>query len=509
MFIEHPLIEKNSLEYRKYQYNLFRKALKKNLMIVLPTGLGKTNIAILLTAEILKNYPESKILVMAPTRPLVNQHYKAFSKFMNIDKEKMVVITGTVKPKKRKNLYLEKQIIFATPQTINNDLEKMRLSLKDFALLVIDEIHHAVGRYAYPFVARKYLEQSEKPRILGLTASPSSQIEKIKEICDKCGIESIEIRTESDEDVSPYVKEKKIEWVEVVLPDSFYQIKEYLDRAYKKRLEKLASMGFIRTIRIPKKVLLELQAKLAIEARRGFKKAFHALSLLGQAIKIEHALLLLETQGIGPLRKYLKKLEGDKKGRSVLRDKDVFEAVKIVNKLSETGAKHPKISKLCSIVSRYLSENPDIRIIVFANYRDSVNEIVSALKNIEGAKPVAFVGQKTLSQKEQIRILNEFREGKYNILVVTSIGEEGLDIPSMDIAIFYEPVPSEIRAIQRRGRVGRQKFGKIIILITKGTRDEAYYWSAKHKEKKMKQLLKRMSKKEERIPVQKDLSAFT
>ena len=193
----------------------------------------------------------------------------------------------------------------------------------------------------------------------------------------------------------------------------------------------------------------------------------------------------------------------------MLRDKDVFEAVKIVNKLSETGAKHPKISKLCSIVSRYLSENPDIRIIVFANYRDSVNEIVSALKNIEGAKPVAFVGQKTLSQKEQIRILNEFREGKYNILVVTSIGEEGLDIPSMDIAIFYEPVPSEIRAIQRRGRVGRQKFGKIIILITKGTRDEAYYWSAKHKEKKMKQLLKRMSKKEETVPVQKDLSAFT
>jgi Fanconi anemia group M protein len=503
MFVEHPLIKTNSLEYRKYQDVLFRKATKKNLMIVLPTGLGKTNIALLLAAERLVQYPESKILVMAPTKPLVSQHHKTFVKFMNFDKEKMVVVTGTVNPKKRGKLYEEKQIIFATPQTINNDIEKGRLSLKDFSLLVIDEVHHAVGRYAYPFVAKKYIEQAKNPRILGLTASPSSQQEKIREICDKCGIESIEIRTEEDEDVTPYIKEKKIQWIEVVLPDSFYQVKEHLDKAHRKRLEKLIALKFLRTTRVPKRVLLDLQGKLAQEARRGFKKAFYALSLLAQAIKIEHALLLLETQGIGPLHRYFKKLKTDKKAGPVLADKNVSRAIYLTEKLFEAGAKHPKISKLCSIVSRYLSENPDAKIIIFANYRDSVNEIVSALKNIEGTKPVAFVGQKTLSQKEQIRILNEFKEGKYNILVVTSIGEEGLDIPSMDIAIFYEPVPSEIRVIQRRGRVGRQKFGKIIILITKGTRDEAYYWSAKSKEKKMKHILKKMSSG------QKDLSVFT
>ena len=77
----------------------------------------------------------------------------------------------------------------------------------------------------------------------------------------------------------------------------------------------------------------------------------------------------------------------------------------------------------------------------------------------------------------------------------TSISEEGLDLPKVDYAIFYEAVPSEIRAIQRRGRVGRQSTGKIIFLLTKGTRDESYYWSAFHKEKRMKSILYNIKKR--------------
>ena len=81
------------------------------------------------------------------------------------------------------------------------------------------------------------------------------------------------------------------------------------------------------------------------------------------------------------------------------------------------------------------------------------------------------------------------------MLVATSVAEEGLDIPNCDLVIFYEPVPSEIRYIQRRGRTGRIKKGRAIILMAKGTRDEAFYWSARRKEGKMKRILKGMQSK--------------
>ena len=149
-------------------------------------------------------------------------------------------------------------------------------------------------------------------------------------------------------------------------------------------------------------------------------------------------------------------------------------------------------------MNQQLREKPDSKIIVFANYRESVKEIVNSLGNVENARPVEFVGQREgITQKEQNERLRNFREGKYNVLVCTSIGEEGLDIPEMDLAVFYEPVPSGIRSIQRRGRVGRQKIGRIVLLITKGTRDEAYYWSARYKEKSMHRTLYGMKKGEQ------------
>ena len=83
-------------------------------------------------------------------------------------------------------------------------------------------------------------------------------------------------------------------------------------------------------------------------------------------------------------------------------------------------------------------------------------------------------------------MVEKFKKGEYNVLVATSVAEEGLDIPATDMVIFYEPVPSEIRSIQRRGRTGRARIGKVVILTIKGTRDIAYLWSSRNKEKKMK-----------------------
>lgn len=381
--------------------------------------------------------------------------------------------------------------------TVQKDLENGRLSLKDFSLLVADEAHHSVGRYAYPYVVRHYLEEADNPRILGLTASPGGTGEKIKEICTNLGIDAVEIRTETDDDVLPYIKEKELDWVYVDLPESFMKIKLLIESVFNKRIASLRKMGYIHKRFASKRDLLGLQQGFSKSIREGNNKAFGGMTYTVQAIKLEHALGLLETQGVNVLERYWSKLrkEPTRTARQLLANKDVSSAMLLTQELVHSGGSHPKIAKLCSIVGEQMVRKKDSRIIIFANFRESVKQIYSVLDRIENVNPVMLVGQKEgLSQKEQMDVIHRYNEGEYNCLITTSIGEEGLDIPAMDIAVFYEPVPSEIRSIQRRGRVGRQKIGRVVVLIARGTRDEAYRWSAMNKERRMHRTLHGMKK---------------
>ncbi len=491
-FVKHKLINDDVIEARSYQANILATAVQKNTLCVLPTGLGKTPIAVLLTARRLEEYPDSKILILAPTRPLVNQHYNFFLKAMNIDSERFGVVTGMIKPGLRSEMYGEKQIIFATPQTIRNDLSEGRISLEDFSLLVIDEAHHAVGKYAYSYIAEKYREVAKHERILSLTASPGGTGQKIREINRNIGIEAVEVRSETDEDVTGWVKKKEVQWAYLELPESFLRIRTMINEEYQKRINSIKKFGPLKGRMVSKKDLISLQRRLYQGLKDGDKRSILLMSFVVQAIKLEHAITLIETQGITVLEKYWKKLRDGKSNsdKRLVSNKNVSGAMHLTRSLFDQGSKHPKIGKLCSLITDQIREKPDSKIIVFANYRESVKSIAGSLGKVDGAKPVEFVGQREgMTQKEQNQRLSDFRDGEYNVLVCTSIGEEGLDIPAMDLAVFYEPVPSGIRSIQRRGRVGRQKVGKIIILITRGTRDEAYHWSGMQKEKAMQKTL--------------------
>ncbi len=508
-YVEHPLVRKDSLESRLYQEAILGRAVENDLLCVLPTGLGKTPIAIVLSVYRLEKYPDSKIMVLAPTKPLIEQHQNSFMEVIDLPEGEFVLLTGMVKPGEREESYKNSKLIFATPQTVENDLKNGRLDISKFSLVVFDEAHHSIGDYAYPYIARVYLSKARNPRILGLTASPGGTREKIREIMKNLGIEKVEIRTEEDYDVAPFVKRKQVEWVQVDLPQTFFNIRESLRKAYEYRLKLLRKLGFTKPIRlVTKRDLLGLQKKFASSGSNQTK--FWGVSLVSQAIKAEHAMSLIETQGINSLETYFRKLRSEKakSSKSLLKDRNVKRAMYLTGELAEEGFEHPKMAKLCGIAGRQLEENPDSKIIVFANYRNMVREIVRSLSGVRNSKPVEFMGQKEgLTQKEQKKRISEFREGEYNILVTTSVGEEGIDIPEMELAVFYEPVPSEIRSIQRRGRVGRTRLGKIIILIARKTRDEAYYWTAHRKERVMKKTLYEM-KGEAEGKRQKSLSDF-
>jgi Fanconi anemia group M protein len=183
---------------------------------------------------------------------------------------------------------------------------------------------------------------------------------------------------------------------------------------------------------------------------------------------------------------------------AIVNDKDIRSAADLVADLYSRGIEHPKLDRLKTILVHHFKNNKKTNVMVFAHFRTSIARIVQELAKIPYVKPVHFIGQankpggKGLRQKEQLDILRKFRSLTFNTLVCSSVGEEGLDIPEVDLVIFYDAVPSEIRTIQRRGRTGRRRPGRVIMLVTKGTKDEGYYWAARHKEKKMRRILSDM-----------------
>jgi len=506
---------------RLYQETIFNSCTEKNTLVVLPTGLGKTAIALMLTAHRLKLFPDSRVLFLAPTKPLVEQHFKTFKKHLNIDENLLSILTGSIQPEKRKEIWERTKIIFSTPQGLENDILSERISLKDVSLVIFDEAHRAIGNYSYCLIADRYHKVALCERILALTASPGSELEKIEEVCNNLFLENIEIRTYDDVDVKPYIKPIETRFIEFELTPELMEIKKYLENCILSKLKKLKEVGFIKNERITKKELLELQGILQSKIARGEQDrgVWSSISIVAEALKVEHAIELLETQSPESLFSYVQKLKEEEKHskskavKNLLKDDNFRYAIELLKNVIDKGIEHPKFIELLRIVKEKVEKENSIKMIIFNNFRENALKIVNALTNI-GIRAHLFIGQtnknnsKGLSQREQREIIERFKRNEFNVLVATSIGEEGLDIPKVDSVIFYEPIPSVIRHIQRRGRTGRNERGELIVLITKGTRDSIYRWAVLHKEKKMlrtlKSLKKRLSFKNERETKIKD-----
>ena len=509
-YISHPLIKKDAIEARLYQQVLAGDVLKKgNTMVVAPTALGKTIVAILVAADRLQKVKNSKVLVLAPSKPLAIQHEDSFKEFLNLP---CTSITGAIKTDERVKRWEESRIVCATPQTVESDLLNGRYDLSSVSLIVFDECHHGVGSYSYVYLASRYVQESNFNLILGLTASPGSDKAKIKEVCANLYIQNIVVKTEDDPDVRPYFNPVEIDWVRVKMSSELEKIKKYVDKALKVRLKALKNMGIIRTVSVGKVDILKARGRIQGEIARSVnpdKELFQAISILSAVINIQHSQELIETQGIQTFNRYIARLrkKKTKAAKSLMWDDNFGRAVKMARDAERHGWEHPKLREVTRILKKELGtddgqtklqssrvtgkDEKSSKIIVFTQYRDTLEMIHEKLEK-EGIKSAKFFGQaakdgqKGLTQKEQKAIIKSFRMGEYDVLLSTSVAEEGIDIPAVDLVVLYEPVPSEVRMIQRRGRTGRKRTGRVKILITNGTRDEAYYWSSVRKEDKMK-----------------------
>jgi len=488
---------------REYQEKIFQTCKEKNCLVVLPTGMGKTLVALMLSIERMQKYPGMKVVLLAPTRPLAEQHMNYFKKHLPELFASMELFTGKVDASKRKELWQKADIIFSTPQCVANDVKNGLYDLKEVCLLIEDECHRCLKSYDYVYVAAEFKKQNKNGRILGLTASPGNDLETIKKINENLGIEAVEIRHRESGDVIEYIQELKTEIIKVELPAEFVKIRELLNRIFLKKVEELKNRKLL-FYPPTKKFLLDCQRNIMRSIASGNKNfnLFGGASACAIAIKIHHAIEMIETQGTSQTYNYLKNIiEEARVGKSkasgqIVKNPDFNKAYLLLTELIQKNIEHPKLSRLIEAIKQEFEKKKKARIIVFANYRDTAIRI-SKLINEIGIKATVFVGQAMkdgvgLSQKEQQGIIKDFSLGLIDVLVCTSIGEEGLDIPEVDAVIFYEPIPSAIRRIQRIGRTARLKSGKLIILITIKTRDEAYHYASIAKEKKMHGILRNM-----------------
>jgi Fanconi anemia group M protein len=519
--VEHPKIRPGVLEDRLYQSHIAQSAIARNTLVVLPTGLGKTAIALRVVAEYLERAPDRSVLLMAPTRPLVLQHAKSVAD--SLVGPPPVVLTGTVSPERRSALLSPPQVIVATPQVVGNDLVRGQFPLDRLSLIVFDEAHRAIGDYPYVAIGRAN-QAGLRARVLAMTASPGSRLEKIRSVWSNLGIEHVEYRTSDDVDVQPYVHHIGVEQVEVAVPAEVQHLAIRVRAALRHQTDRLVELHLLAPGVVGKRELLDLGSKLhqqvaASRARGETAPAnlWAAVTAQSAAMKASHALELVETQGVGAFRAFLERQEADRPSpaiRAFLKDEEIVAAREVLKGIT---LEHPKVEAAITIVTAQLLASPASRVIVFTQYRQTAELLEQEFARLSGGpvRAARFVGQASrdgmdgMSQKEQSALLDRFRSGAINCLIATSVAEEGLDVPSVDMVVFYEPVPDVIRSIQRRGRTGRARPGRAVVLVAQGTRDVGLQRGAKGKERRMHEMLETIEQEARRGTVRPPAARLT
>ena len=501
--LHHNGLQDGVVEARAYQLEAVDVALSSSTLLVLPTAAGKTAVAWMAMAEMLER-TNGWALMIAPTAALVKQHLDDLELVFDKDLTKPISMSGAIPPNKREGMWNRGRLVVSTPQVVRNDVNRGLVDLSDCCLLIIDEAHHSTGERAEAQVADLYLEFANEPLILGMTASPGSNTEKVEEICNRLGVARIHLRTSEDNMLSEHLANLDIEELKVRVPNEIRELAEPLVQWQESIVERERRLGrYVMPGAVTHRGLANAMDRANLAVRRGQSDAYGSMSRIGLAMSLHHLINHLLCQGLAAAREFLDRKEtgedaGKKNTQNLLRDSRIRS---LRDSLAEMPESHSKVGAVRRLVRERIRRDSESRIIVFATYRDTVSALETALLNLKDVRPIQFIGQSKrgsgtgLTQKQQVERIESFRSGEGNVLIATSVGEEGLDIPTADLVIFYEPVASEIRTIQRRGRTGRQRDGDVVVLIAEDTRDEGARAAALRREQNMHRAVARVGRK--------------
>jgi ATP-dependent DNA helicase MPH1 len=504
---------------RDYQFNVSQKGLFHNLLVALPTGLGKTFIAATVMLNWFRWTKDAQIVFAAPTKPLVTQQVAACLGIAGIPRSQTTLLTGNVPPGTRAQEWQTKRVFFMTPQTLINDLKTGIADPKRIVLMVVDEAHRATGGYAYVEVVKFLRRFNQSFRVLALTATPGSTVEAVQAVIDGLDIARVEIRTENSLDIREYVHARNVDVQTFTNSEEMVLCMDLLSKALQPSVDQLRNMNAywgrdpltLTAFGLTKARQQWMASDAGRNANFGLKGKVNALFTV--LASLAHSIDLLKYHGIVPFHNHLVSFKsntdgqkGGKHQRAIVQD-DSFK--KLIDHIQPWCRNpefigHPKLGYLRDIVLNHFmdagegkegSSTSNTRLMIFAHFRDSAEEITRVLKRHEPIiRPHVFVGQASakgsegMDQKKQLRVIEDFKNGTYNTIVATSIGEEGLDIGEVDLIVCYDSSASPIRMLQRMGRTGRKRAGNIVLLLMQGKEEESYI-KAKDNYEKMQELI--------------------
>ena len=497
--LHHPFLQ-DGIEARAYQIEATQACIRCSTLIVMPTGFGKTAVQWNCIADALQSGVR-KIVITAPTVGLVEQQRRMILERILIDEDRVRTYTGSDRPAKRGTIWGEATIIIATPQVIRNDVDSGLIHLGEVGLLIIDEAHHAKGNHATGQVADRYQTQAKQPWLVAATASPGSSQRSIEQLWNRLNVKRIYVAKREDDLLKPYAVDMNIATIRVMLDSTTLSLLEPLEAHQFEETDALKRQGFLApTEHLTAGLIEEAAQRASVAISRRDPRGYDAARRISDLRRMHMLLDLLKTQGLRSARSYLERAdeqrrEGERSTSRFLKKQVIHNFRQAVQKMDEC---HPKSGVVRELVEEHLQQNPDERILIFSEYRDTVEHLVNDLNQVEGAIVDRFIGQSKrgkregMSQKQQLEQLDKFRSGVMNVLVATSVGEEGLDVPSASMVLFYEPVSSAIRAIQRRGRTARERSGSVHVLVANDTRDVHVLHASRNREKRMHNILSRM-----------------
>lgn len=466
---------------REYQFEIVEECFRQNTLVCLPTGSGKTLIAAVVIMNFRRWYPKGKIIFMAPFRTLVNQQIDACMSKTDIKEEDVCILTGTTFSGNRSQLWEEKSIFFCTPQIVQNDISKKILNPCSICLIIFDEAHHASGSYAYVNVVRMIASYSSQFRVIGLSATPGNDVDKIQAVIYNLMISKIIYKDEEDVEIAKYQHKTNVEIVKVPLGNDESKLEDYLCKCLTTFAEPLAEKGYIKLSSSPKWMTHGIVWRAMDQFKNNnnrfqipnfFKIIDNFGTLLSLAIMQEKLTKYGATLLNESIKDYIKK----KKETECKKKLVSMPAFQQLQRDCETSknVSHPKLAKLSEILGDFYSENSNSRAIVFTKYREAALAIVECLKKVKGVKASIFIGKSDtrknhgLDETTQIEILSLFKHGNINCIVATSVAEEGLDIGEVDLIICYDTSSSPLTTVQRMGRTGRKRSGRVIFLMSEG-----------------------------------------
>uniref|UniRef100_A0A8C9L1D1 Fanconi anemia group M protein n=1 Tax=Pavo cristatus TaxID=9049 RepID=A0A8C9L1D1_PAVCR len=461
---------------RSYQLRMARAALFANTLLCLPTGLGKTFVAAVVMYNFYRWFPSGKVLFLAPTKALVAQQMEACAQLMGIPGRDMAEMTGGTQALSRRELWATRRVFFLTPQIMVNDLSRGTCPAVEVKCLVVDEAHKALGNHAYCQVVKELSRYTRQFRVLALSATPGSDTKAVQQVVSNLLIAQIELCAEDSPEILPYSHERQVEKIVVPLGEELGGIQRAYIHLFQSLEPVLSSQGM----------------------QQGIIEGDFAL-----CISLYHGYELLQQMGVRSLFIYLCGIMDGSKGELSSEAAFLSSHCSSINSphlaMSENKKEfiysHPKLKKLEEIVIEHFesrkvgcsdqttsgSTSVDTRVMIFSSFRDSVQEIAEMLSRFSPVvRVMTFVGHSTgkstkgFTQKEQLEVVKRFREGGYNTLVSTCVGEEGLDIGEVDLIICFDAQKSPIRLVQRMGRTGRRRQGRVVVILAEGREERTY-----------------------------------